>query len=120
LVSRMADKSLTLEKSPFRPAAIAHPQNLSSLKKSRTDAEFQAAYDVVLEIVEPFSDLSREEQLEGSAVALRRMVDRWKVTYTSSVDHYNGPYDYFVAGVSSLYRLYPGCWAVPEYVGHPL
>ena len=86
LVSRMADKSLTLEKSPFRPAAIAHPQNLSSLKKSRTDAEFQAAYDVVLEIVEPFSDLSREEQLEGSAVALRRMVDRWKVTcllYTS-------------------------------------
>ena len=71
LVSRLADpslrKSITLEEMPFQPVAISQLQNLSSLKKSCTDAEFQAAYDAALEIVEPLADLSREEQLEGIA-----------------------------------------------------
>lgn len=105
LVSRLADpslrKSITLEEMPFQPVAISQLQNLSSLKKSCTDAEFQAAYDAALEIVEPLADLSREEQLEGIASSLRRMFDSGKVTYTSSADHYNDPYGYFVLGVSS-------------------
>ena len=105
LVSRMADPSLrkavTLEKDPFRPTPAAQLQNLASLKKSCTDAEFQAAYDAALAVVEPLADLGREEQLFGVALALRSMVESGKVTYTTSMPHYNDPYGYFVAGVSS-------------------
>lgn len=105
LVSRMADPSLrvavTLKKDPFRPVPAGELQNLTSLKKSCTDAEFQAAYDAALEVVTPLTEESRAEQLRGIAAALRAMVDRGQVTYTSSAPHYNDPYGYFVAGVSS-------------------
>ena len=105
LVSRMADSSLrqavTLEKDPFRPVPVSQLQNLTSLKKSCTDTEFQAAYDAALAVVEPLGDLSREEQLYQIALDLRTMVDSGKVTYTTSAPHYNDPYGYFVAGVSS-------------------
>lgn len=105
IVGRMADSSLrnaiTLEKAPFQPVAISQLQNRTSLKKSCTDAEFQAAYDAALEVVTPLADLSREEQLYGIAVALRYMADSGQVAYTTSTPHYNDPYGYFVAGVSS-------------------
>jgi len=105
LIGRMADASLrkavTLEKAPFQPVAISQLQNRSSLKKSCTDAEFQAAYDAARQVVEPLADLSREEQLYGIAVALRYMADSGQVTYSTSAPHYNDPYGYFVTGVSS-------------------
>ena len=105
LVSRMADPSLrrtfTLEKMPFQAVAIDQLQNLSSLKRKCTDAQFQAAYDAAYAVVEPLADLSREEQLYGIAVALRYMADSGQVSYSTSADHYNDPYGYFVLGVSS-------------------
>lgn len=105
LIGRMADASLrkavTLEKAPFQPVAISQLQNRSSLKKSCTDAEFQAAYDAARQVVEPLADLSREEQLYGIAVALRYMADSGQVTCSTSAPHYNDPYGYFVTGVSS-------------------
>ena len=65
--------------------AISQLQNRSSLKKSCTDAEFQAAYDAARQVVEPLADLSREEQLYGIAVALRYMADSGQVTYSTSL-----------------------------------
>lgn len=104
LVSRLADPSLrraiTLEKAPFTPVPIDQLQNLTSLKKKCTDAEFQAAYDAALEVVTPLADLSREEQLEGIAVALRQLCDNG-ISYSTTEDHYNDPYGYFVLGVAS-------------------
>ena len=105
LVSRMADpslrKSFTLEEAPFQPVPVEQLQNLSSLRRKCTDAQFQAAYDAALAVVEPLADLSREEQLYGIAVALRYMADSGQVSYSTSADHYNDPYGYFVLGVSS-------------------
>ena len=105
IIGRMADpalrKAITLEKEPFQPVPISQLQNLASLKKKCTDAEFQAAYQAALDVVTPLADLPREEQLAGIAVALRAMVDSGKVSYTTSAPHYNDPYGYFVAGVSS-------------------
>ena len=105
LVSRMADpslrKSFTLEKAPFQPIPVGQLQNLGSLKKNCTDAEFQAAYDEALKVVAPLADLSLEEQLYGIATALRAMADSGQVSYSTSTDHYNDPYGYFVLGVSS-------------------
>ena len=105
IIGRMADptlrKTITLEKAPFQPVAVNKLQNLTSLKKKCTDAEFQAAYNAAVELVTPLADLPREDQLYGIAVALRQMVDSGKVSYTTSTAHYNDPYGYFVAGVSS-------------------
>lgn len=105
IIGRMAEpaqrKAIALEKAPFQPVPISQLQNLASLKKKCTDAEFQEAYDAALAVVTPLADLPREDQLTGIAVALRAMVDSGKVVYTTSVPHYNDPYGYFVAGVSS-------------------
>ncbi len=75
--------------------------NKSSLKKKCTDQEFQAAYDAAAKIVLPLVGLSREEQLEGIASALRNMFDSGQVTYSTDAPHYNDPYGYLVAGVAS-------------------
>ena len=105
IVGRMAEpaqrKCITLEKAPFAAVPIEQLQNLSSLKRTCTDAEFQAAYHAALEVVTPLADLSREEQLRGITVALRSMVDSGEVVYSTSAPHYNDPYGYFVTGVSS-------------------
>lgn len=105
IVGRMADesqrKSITLKQPPFTPVPIDQLGNLSSLKKKCTGAEFQQAYDRAVELVTPYAKLSREEQLYGIAVSLRAMVDSGEVIYSTSDPHYNDPYGYFVAGVSS-------------------
>ena len=104
LVSRMADPDLrvavTLEKDPFRPVAVDQLQNLASLKKSCTDAEFQAAYDAALEVVTSLADQSAREQLRGIATELRRMFESG-MTYSTTAPHYNDPYGYFVLDVAS-------------------
>ena len=104
LVSRMADPSLrrtvTLQEKPFVPVPINQLQNLSSLKRSCTDAEFQAAYNAAVELVRPFATLSREYQLIGIASALRQMFDSG-MAYSTTEPHYNDPYGYLVLGVAS-------------------
>ena len=75
--------------------------NRKSLKRKLSDAEFQAAYNVALSIVTPLADKSREEQLYGIQQAIRARVDSGAVVYTTSVEHYNDPYGYFVTGVGS-------------------
>lgn len=104
IVSRLADpslrKSITLKKQ-FDPVSIDKLQNLTSLKKKCTDAEFQAAYDKALELVTPMADLNREEQLKAVQRAIRALYDSGKVSYSSDAPHYNDPYGYFVTGVGS-------------------
>ena len=104
LMSRIADPSLrraiTLVKAPFEPVPISQLQNYTSLKKKCTDAEFQAAYDAALKVVEPLAGMSLETQLEGVAVALREMFDSG-MSYSTSDAHYNDPYGYLVLGTAS-------------------
>ena len=86
--------------STFSPVPIKELANYSSLKKRMTDAEFQQAYNVALQIVTPLADKSREEQLTGITVALRNICDNGLV-YSTSNAHYNDPYGYFVLGTAS-------------------
>lgn len=93
--------AITLVQAPFEPVPVTKLANLKSLRKKTTDAEFRQAYDAAVELVTPLGKLSREEQLYGIAVALRDMVESGQVAYSMSAAHYNDPYGYFVAGVSS-------------------
>ena len=93
--------AITLVQAPFESVPVTKLANLKSLRKKTTDAEFRQAYDAAVELVTPLGKLSREEQLYGIAVALRDMVDSGQVAYSTSAAHYNDPYGYFVAGVSS-------------------
>lgn len=86
--------------STFSPVPIKELANYSSLKKRMTDAEFQQAYNVALQIVTPLADKSREEQLTSITVALRNICDNGLV-YSTSNAHYNDPYGYFVLGTAS-------------------
>lgn len=76
-------------------------QNRKSIKQKCTDAEFREAYDAAVKIVTPPIGKSKEEQLEGIASALRKMVDSGQVEYSTNAPHYNDPYGYLVLGVSS-------------------
>ncbi|MBQ8390886.1 MAG: S-layer homology domain-containing protein, partial [Oscillibacter sp.] len=104
IVSRMADpslrKAITLVKQPFQPVPIDQLENLTKLRKNTTDEEFAQAYDMALEIVTPYANLSREEQLYGIAVSLRSIVDSG-INYSTSEAHYNDPYGFFVLNTAS-------------------
>ena len=76
-------------------------QNYTSLKKSCTDAEFQAAYDAAREIVQPLVGQTRKKQVKAITYAIRDMVDSGKVHYSMDEAHYNDPYGYFCLGVGS-------------------
>lgn len=81
--------------------ALKDLPNYNSLKKKMTDAEFQAAYNEALKIVQPLVGLSREEQAKGIFTALRAMADNGTVTYSEKVSHYNDAYGYLVNHVAS-------------------
>lgn len=74
--------------------------NLKSLRKKMTDEELNQAYDVAAEIVKPYLELSREEQLWGIAYSLRVLFESG-MSYSMSAPHYNDPYGYFVLGTAS-------------------
>lgn len=75
--------------------------NYSSLKKKMTDAEFQAAYNEALKIVQPLVGLSQEEQAKGIFAALRAMADNGTVSYSEEAPHYNDAYGYLINHVAS-------------------
>lgn len=81
--------------------AIKELSNYNSLKKKMTDAEFQAAYNEALKIVQPLVGLSREEQAKAVYSALRAMVDNGTVSYSEEVPHYNDAYGYLVNHTAS-------------------
>lgn len=86
------------------PNGLVSPGNLAnikSLKKRCSDEEFEAAYNVAVNIVTPLIGLSREEQLMGIASAIRDLFDSGKVQYSVEAPHYDDPYGYFVTGVGS-------------------
>lgn len=76
-------------------------QNYASLKKNMTDNEFQMAYNAALNIVQPLTGLSKEEQVVGIMLYLRYMVDSGQMTYSTSYPHYNDAYGYLVNHVAS-------------------
>ena len=118
IIGRMAEpaqrKAIALEKAPFQPVPISQLQNLASLKKKCTDAEFQEAYDAALAVVTPLADLPREDQLTGIAVAPRE----------GGLPHLRSPLQRPLRLLRGrcllLRRVHPGHGAVPERAGHPL
>lgn len=86
--------------SGFIPVTIKQLANYKSIKKKMTDAEFQQAYDAAINVVTPLAGLSREEQIVGIAQSLRDMFDDMGM-YSTSVQHYNDPYGYFILHVAS-------------------
>ena len=84
----------------FTPVAMKDLSNLKSLQKKATDDQLAQAYAVALEVVRPLAGLSREEQLQGIATALRTMFDSG-MDYSTTATHYNDPYGYFVLGMAS-------------------
>lgn len=74
--------------------------NYASVKKNLTDAEFQAAYDAAVGIVQPLIGLSAEDQLRGIQQSLRARFDAG-MSYSTSAPHYNDPYGYLVLGTAS-------------------
>lgn len=75
--------------------------NKASIKKSCSELELQAAYNVAAGIVTPLLGRSKPEQLQAIQGSLRAMVDSGQVVYATSVPHYNDPYGYFCLGVAS-------------------
>ena len=104
IISRMAEpslrKSITLEAAPFEPVPMKELANLQSLRKKCTDAELKEAYDIAVQLVEPFAKLSREEQLQGIMKTLREYFENG-MTYSTSTPHYNDPYGYLVLKTAS-------------------
>lgn len=84
----------------FTPVPMKDLANLSSLRKKASDEELAQAYNVALQIVTPYANLSREEQLYGIAASLRAMFENG-MTYSMSAPHYNDPYGYFILGSAS-------------------
>lgn len=84
----------------FSPVALKDLANRKSLQKNATDDQLAQAYAVALEIVRPLAGLSREEQLQGIASAIRQLFDSG-MEYSTSAPHYNDPYGYFVLGTAS-------------------
>lgn len=84
----------------FVPVPMSELANLKSLRKKASDDELRQAYDIAVQLVAPYAELSREEQLKGIATALR---DRFEsgMTYSMSAEHYNDPYGYLVLGSAS-------------------
>lgn len=96
---RVASAEAQQEKSGL--VAVDKLENKRNLKKKCTDEEFQAAYQAASAIVTPLKEMSREDQLIQIAVAIRAMFDNGQVRYSTSENHYNDPYGYFVLGVGS-------------------
>jgi len=84
----------------FTPVPMAELANLKSLQKKASDQELAQAYDAALKIVEPLAGLSREEQLQGVAAAIRKLFDSG-MDYSMESPHYNDPYGYFILGAAS-------------------
>lgn len=96
-----AQEAPTVAASADGIVAIKDLANYSSLKKKMTDAEFQAAYDEALKIVQPLVGLGKEEQAKGIFTALRAMADNGTVSYSEEAPHYNDAYGYLVSHVAS-------------------
>lgn len=73
--------------------------NYKSLKKNMTDAEFQAAYDEALKIVQPLVGKDWNTQMVELETALRARFD--VAGYSTSAPHYNDPYGYLILGTAS-------------------
>lgn len=104
IVSRIADASLrrsvTLARAPFQPVPMKDLDNLKSLQKKCTDAEFTQAYDKAVEMVAPYAGMPLEDQLYGIASSIRELFDQG-MSYSMETEHYNDPYGYFVLGSAS-------------------
>lgn len=84
----------------FKPVPIDQLANRKSLQKKATNEQFAQAYAEAAKIVAPLANLSREQQLQGIAKALRTRFDSG-MSYSMSSAHYNDPYGYLIEGSAS-------------------
>lgn len=84
----------------YKPIPMSQLANLTSIQKKASNEELAQAYNAALELVAPYADLSREDQLFGIAVSLRDMFDSG-MNYSMETPHYNDPYGYFILRTAS-------------------
>ena len=84
----------------FTPVPMKDLANRKSLQKKATDEEFTQAYNEAVKLVEPYANLSLEEQLTGIATDLRARFEDG-MSYSMETEHYNDPYGYFILGSAS-------------------
>lgn len=84
----------------FKPVPIDQLANRKSLQKKATDEQLAQAYAEAVKIVAPLANLSREQQLQGIAKALRARFESG-MSYSMSSAHYNDPYGYLIEGSAS-------------------
>ncbi len=82
------------------PVPMNQLANLSSIQKKASNEELAQAYNVALEVVTPYADLSIEEQVFGIASSLYEQFNN-DITYSMSAPHYNDPYGYFILHTAS-------------------
>ena len=85
----------------FTPVPMDQLANLKSLQKKASNDELAQAYNIALQMVTPYANLSQEEQLLGIATSIRQYFDYNNMAYSTSDAHYNDPYGYFVLGSAS-------------------
>lgn len=84
----------------FKLVPIDQLANRKSLQKKATDEQLAQAYAEAVKIVAPLANLSREQQLQGIAKALRARFESG-MSYSMSSAHYNDPYGYLIEGTAS-------------------
>lgn len=99
VLSRIVEPSLrkqvTLVKKTVELVPVDQLANLPSVRRRATSAQFEDAYEVAKEIVEPLRGLSREAQLCAIALALRVVTEN-NITYSMESANYGDPYGFFV------------------------
>jgi hypothetical protein len=93
-------RHVTLTTKPANLVPINQLNNLSSVQKKASTEELAQAYEAAKAIVEPLSNLNREAQLCGIAIALRVITEN-EIEYSTSYPHYNDPYGFFILHTAS-------------------
>lgn len=104
IVGRVVEPSqrnhVDLTPKPVQLVPMNQLENLSSIRKSASNAQLAQAYAAAKEIVEPLANLSKEAQLCGITLVLRIIYEN-EGTYSMSAPHYNDPYGYFILHTAS-------------------
>ena len=84
----------------FAKAFLHFIQRFKKLVFKCTDEELKEAYDIAVQLVEPFAKFSWEEQVQGIMKTFREYFENG-MTYSTSTPYYNDLYGYLVLKTAS-------------------
>ena len=103
----------------FAKAFLHFIQRFKKLVFKCTDEELKEAYDIAVQLVEPFAKFSWEEQVQGIMKTFREYFENG-MTYSTSTPYYNEPL--WLSGFENgvLRGLYQNDGTLPEHFRHSL